>query len=107
MGSSALAQSSNRRFQLNHNMPTGDTYVWCPEGTVVDHLWIVISDATQHDGKCVVVNLTDSLHAKHSYTLVPGQHRYIYKDSDVNFGDAFLTSEDRLQHQVDFGFAKP
>lgn len=86
-------------------MAVGDTYVWCPAGTV-DHLWIVISDATKHDGKCVVINLTESTHGEHSFTLKPGQHRFIYKDSDVNFGDAFLTSESNLQMEIKIGSAK-
>lgn len=68
---------------------------------------MVISGATKHGGKCVVINLTDSSHAPNSFTLKPGQHRYIYKDSDVNFGDAFLTSEDRLQKECSIGSAKP
>lgn len=88
-------------------MTIGDTYVWCPQGTVKDHLWIVISDPAQHGGACVVINLTDSSHGEHSFVLVPGQHRYLYKDSDVNFGDAFLTSDAELQLYVKYGAAKP
>lgn len=88
-------------------MTVGDTYVWCPPGTVKDHLWIVISDPAVHDGKCVVVNLTESLHGEHSFTLTPGQHLYTYKDSDVNFGDAFLTSDAEVQTYVAAGAAKP
>jgi hypothetical protein len=89
-------------------MPTlGDTFVWCPPGTVKDHLWIILSDPSQHDGKCVLVNLTESVHGQYSFTLVPGQHRWIYKDSDVNFGDAFLTSQAVLQAVVASGSAIP
>ena len=88
-------------------MPIGNTYVWCPPGTVIEHLWIVISDAAAHNDKCVVVNLTESSHGEHSFTLAPGQHRYIYKDSDVNFGDAFLTSEAHLTAEVASGSAIP
>jgi hypothetical protein len=85
----------------------GDTYVWCPPGTPKDHLWIIISDPAKNNGKCVLINLTDSSHGEHSFTLVPGQHRYIYKDSDVNFGDAFLTSEKELKLYAHYGAAKP
>jgi hypothetical protein len=88
-------------------VPIGDTYVWCPPGTVVDHLWIVISDATEHGGNCVVVNLSESSHGEYSFTPVPGQHRYIYKDSDMNFGDAFLTSEADLKAGTARGWAIP
>ncbi len=86
-------------------MGLGDTYVWCPYGTI-DHLWIVISDAAKHDGKCVVINLTESSHAEHSFILKQDQHSFIYKDSDVNFGDAFLTSEAKLTAECKLGSAK-
>jgi hypothetical protein len=88
-------------------VPIGDTYVWCPKGTVIDHLWIVISDSSKHGGKCVVVNLTESIHGQFSFQLVPGQHRWIYKDSDVNFGDAFQTAEEFLAAEVAVGSARP
>ena len=88
-------------------MSIGDTFIWCPPGTVTNHLWIIISDPNEHDGKCVVVNLTDSCHGKYSFTLVPGQHRWIYKDTDVNFADAFLTSETHLESEVESGSAVP
>lgn len=54
-----------------------------------------------------MINLTESSHGAHSFTLLPGQHRYIYKDSDVNFGDAFLTSDVEVQNYVTSGAAKP
>ena len=88
-------------------MAVGDTYVWCPTGTVKDHLWIVISDPIGPDALCVVINLTESFHGENAFTLKPGQHPYIYKDSDVNFGDAFLTSQNDLIQQVKYGSAKP
>lgn len=55
----------------------------------------------------MVINLTESLHGQHALTLKPGDHRYLYKDSDVNFGDAFLTSEAELQSYIAIGSAKP
>lgn len=84
----------------------GDTFVWCPT-TGPDHLQILISDPTQNGGKCILVNLTESVHGKYSFVLKPGQHRYIYKDSDVNFGDAFPTSEEFIQKNVRLGLARP
>lgn len=59
----------------------------------------------QHGGTCVVINLTDSSHGTHSFTLKAGQHRYIYKDSDVNFGDAFPTTEVHLEAEAAIGSA--
>jgi hypothetical protein len=84
----------------------GDTFVWCPTGGI-DHLWIVISDPAANGGECVVINLTESAHGKFSFTLRPGQHRYIYKDSDVNFGDAFKTHVDEINGQVASRSARP
>jgi hypothetical protein len=85
----------------------GDTFVWCPPGTVVRHLWIVISDASAHNDKCVVINLTESAHGEQSFIVKPGEHPYVYKDSDVNFGDAFQTSETQLKSEVACQSAKP
>lgn len=72
-----------------------------------DHLWIIISDRTKHGDKFVVINLTDSSRGKYSFTLTIGQHPYIYKESDVNFGDAFLTSVDELKAELSANSAIP
>ncbi len=73
-------------------MVVGDTLVWCPENNNNPHLWIIISDPSKHSGNCVVINLTSSNNGPNAYILKVGDHPYIYKDSDVNFGDAFLTN---------------
>ena len=70
-------------------------------------MWILISEPAQNNGHCVLVNLTESAHGAHSYVLKPGQHRYIYKDSDVNFGDAFPSHVQELQKHVAAGTARP
>ena len=80
--------------------------MWCPDRGI-DHLWILISEPANKDGKCVLVNLTESTHGKYSFILKPGDHEFIYKESDVNFGDAFQTTEAQLQAQVALGQAKP
>ena len=54
-----------------------------------------------------MINLTESLHAAQSFVLRPGQHRFIYKDSDVNFGDAFRSNVTEIQKHVASGDAKP
>ena len=87
-------------------MNIGDTFVWCP--TVGgDHLWILISDPEEHGGECVLVNLTESSHGQHSYTLRRGQHLYIYKDSDVNFGDAFRSNVTEIEKEIALNRARP
>ena len=55
----------------------------------------------------MLVNLTSSSHGVHSHTLKVGQHRWIYKDSDVNFGDAFQTTDTALENEVSCGNAVP
>ncbi len=70
-------------------------------------MWILISDPAQNEGRCVLVNLTESVHGAHSYVLRPGQHRFIYKDSDVNFGDAFQSHIEQIQRQIAMGQATP
>jgi hypothetical protein len=88
-------------------MIVGNTFVWCPPGTVKDHLWIVLTDPASNDGKCVVINLTDSRGGQFSHVLMPGQHRWIYKNSDVNYGDAFLSSESEINAAVASDQARP
>jgi hypothetical protein len=85
----------------------GNTLVWFPPGTVKEHLWIVMTDQSKHDGYCVVVNLTHSLKGKYSHIIHVGQHSYVsYKDCDVNYGDAFLTTHSHLQAEIDCGHAR-
>jgi hypothetical protein len=55
----------------------------------------------------VVVNLTESTHGERSFTLHPGEHPFIYKDSDVNFGDALATDLSRLRYAIEEGAATP
>jgi hypothetical protein len=78
----------------------GDTFIWCPPGQPREHLWIIISDPNCHNGKFVIINLTDSSHGRYSFTLHIGQHPYISKDSDVNFGDAFSTTISYLMQYI-------
>ena len=67
----------------------------------------MISNPASKDNGVVVINLTDSSHGPFSFTLKPGQHPYLYKDSDVNFGDAFFTSLSEITLAVTCGSAKP
>jgi hypothetical protein len=78
----------------------GDTLIWCPPGHPKEHLWIIISDPGSHSGKCVIINLTESSHGQHSFILRSKDHRYITKESDVNFGDAFSTDLLHLCGQI-------
>ena len=87
-------------------MKIGDTFVWCP-GIGPDHLWILISDPGENGGKCILVNLTESVHGKYSFILKPGQHRFIYKDSDVAFGDAIQTGLKELEKRLKIDSASP
>jgi hypothetical protein len=84
----------------------GDTFIWCPD-VGIDHLWILISDPDKNGGECVLVNLTESLNGRFSFVLKPGQHPFIYKDSDVNFGDAIKTKKADLENKIRLEVAKP
>ena len=86
-------------------MQLGDTFVWSPEGRT-PHLYIVISDPSKN-GKFVVVNLTNSNHGAMSFTLQKGDHPFIYKDSDVNFGDAMVVDMARMQTEINLKNAIP
>lgn len=86
-------------------MKVGNTFIWHPHGTVKEHLWILISDPAANEGRCVIVNLTSSSHGKYSFTLNVGQHPFITKPSDVNFGDAMRTTETELARNVASGAA--
>jgi hypothetical protein len=83
----------------------GDTFSWCPTGIGIEHLWIIISDPAAHGGKCVIINITEAQGGQCAYALVPGQHSYIYKKSEVNFGDAMLTSVAVIQVHLTSGSA--
>jgi hypothetical protein len=84
----------------------GDTFLWCPSGVGKPHLYIIISDPAKHAGKFVVVNLTSSQGGKFAYTLKPGQHPFIIKDSDVNFGDAISTTDVVVAQRIAQGEVK-
>jgi hypothetical protein len=73
----------------------GDTFVWDPNGGNNPHLWIVLTPPDKN-GQCVIINLTTSSHGKHSMILKTGDHPYIRHDSDVNFGDSFISSESQI-----------
>jgi translation initiation factor IF-2 len=63
----------------------GDSFVIGTGG----HLWIVISDPTQHNGEYIIVNLTtDEFRAGNDCELNPGDHQWVTEKCFVSFGDA-------------------
>jgi hypothetical protein len=88
-------------------MNLGDTFIWRPPRVGREHLYIVISDPAKNLGKFVIVNITESLHGQKSMVLARGDHPYISKDSDVNFGDAIITDEQTIQHEIKHERARP
>ena len=81
-------------------MQIGDTFIWKPDTSPDEHLYIVMTDPSKNDGKFVVFNLTKSAHAPKSFILKIGDHPYISKDSDVNFGDGMITDVGRVTYEV-------
>jgi hypothetical protein len=84
----------------------GDTFFWKDGG----HLWVVISDPTIHAGEFVIVNLTgNQSRAGKECILVVGDHKWITKETYVNFGDAKKmgpTEEANLSQQISAGTMK-
>jgi len=87
-------------------MKPGDTFVWAARNTI-DHLYIIVSDPAKDGGRFVAFNLTSSSGGRQWLTLKKGDHPYIRKDSDVNFGDAFRSNVAEIQKHVASGDAKP
>jgi hypothetical protein len=83
----------------------GDTYLWDPEGGDNNHLWIVLTKPDPESGKCVIINLTSSTGGQYALTLKIGDHPYIRKNSDVNFGDAMISSVEQIEKAVRLGCA--
>jgi translation initiation factor IF-2 len=63
----------------------GDSFVIGQGG----HLWIVISDPSQHNGEYIIVNLTtDEFRAGKDCEVSPSEHQWITDKCFVSFGDA-------------------
>lgn len=63
----------------------GDSFVIGQGG----HLWVVISDPTQHNGEYIIVNVTtNEFRAGKDCELNPGDHPWITDKCFVSFGDA-------------------
>lgn len=77
----------------------GDTFEWRGNG-FKEHLYIVLNRPEKCGGKTVVINITESVGGKASMVLVKGQHSYIYKPSDVNFGDAFVADASYIEGEI-------
>lgn len=88
-------------------MKRGDTFLWAPQGDQNRHLYIAVTRPTPEHGKFVVFNLTESNGGPHALTLKMGEHPFIRKDSDVNFGDGLVTSISQLQGELKRGRASP
>lgn len=77
----------------------GETFVWRGNARR-EHLYIAMNDSDQTGGKIAVLNLTESVGGAASFVLKAKCHSYIYKDSDVNFGDAFIADESLLREEI-------
>ena len=87
-------------------MKVGDTFIWFLSGKK-EHLYVALTDPDKNEGKFAVFNLTDSVHGTMSFTLHKGDHPYINKDSDVDFGDSFIMSIEKYETAVRWGQAIP
>lgn len=83
---------------------TGQVFDWCGDATVV-HPYIILNDSSKHGGEFVAVNLTESTGGSEAMVFRVGDHPRITKDSDVNFGDAFVADEAKLNGDLKCGLA--
>jgi len=78
----------------------GDTY-WGPlkRSTSIPHLWIILTDPSRADGKSVAANVTDFQNNQGDTTCVldVGDHPRITKRSVINYNDAQMVDESKLQ----------
>lgn len=86
----------------------GDVFWWDPTGGNNDHLYVVITVPTKEDSRFVLVNLTESTGGQFAFTLTPADDPiHITKASDVNFGDAIVSNEVKLDSCIASGMAIP
>ncbi len=84
----------------------GDAFWWDPRGGSNVHLYVVITLPTNEDARFVLVNLTESTGGQFAFTLTPTDDpAHITKASDVNFGDAIVTNEAKLDYCIATGMA--
>lgn len=85
-------------------MKLGDTILWCPRGRI-PHLYIALNDPEKAAGKIVLVNITGSNGGEMAMILKPSDHPFIYKNSDVNFGDAICGLVSAVDNEIRAGNA--
>jgi hypothetical protein len=66
-----------------------------------------MNDSLACDGKIALFNLTGSVGGSASFVLKPGDHPYIRKESDINFGDGILTQATLLERNIKSRLAAP
>ena len=59
-----------------------------------------MNDSKSFGGSVAVLNLTESTGGAESFTLKVGDHPYIKKNSDVNFGDGYIVDAFTLNSAV-------
>ncbi len=84
----------------------GETFLW-RGNAYKEHLYIVLNSAATCAGKVALVNLTESKGGPMAMVLKTGDHPYIYKNSDVNFGDSFVADEVLIVEQMAAQLAFP
>ena len=84
----------------------GDTFIWRGNARK-EHLYIALNSAKTCGGKVVVVNLTEARGGPVAMVLKVDQHPFIYKDSDVNFGDSFIADETLIESEITLRSAVP
>ena len=86
-------------------MDGGDTFLVDRPGTSYDsHLWIVLSKPSLDPNHVLIVNLTSWRPDKdQACVLRPGDHRYVKKQTCVNYADSKIVSEEQIRQLLDRG----
>jgi len=87
-------------------MKAGDSVLMPkPGANQIPHLWIVITDPN-NNGECVIVNITTyKAISDNTVVLKSGDHPFIKHDSIVEYMDARIVSEQKLEAAIKGGAA--
>lgn len=84
----------------------GDTYLFPLDGSEIAHLWVVATSPDDR-GEFATVSLTSLVGAKdQTVVLQAREHPFLRHPTCVHYGAAELTSVEKLQENLDCGFAK-
>ena len=90
-------------------MRCGDTFLMPAPGIgPTPHLWVVITDPDDDDGRCVIVSVTTLRHGvDQTVFLSPGDHPFIRHRSVIYYIDARMVSAQKIDAEAGIGLVEP